>query len=138
MNNSRLNKSPIYINCILYLIVSIMLTQNIWETIESNAILTNQNIIIILLFSALIFFLIVISYGLLALKKWARVMAISWNLSIAFLLVGLKVVIYIISDPDLNISGYFNFYSLMQIAIGLTLIYLSIIYTSNSIKDKFK
>jgi len=128
MHNIRLDKLPIYINCILYLFVSIMLINSIRDIIESNASLANVNVITILLFSFIILFLIIVSYGLLTNKKWARVMAISWNLAIAFLLIGLKLIIYIMADSSLNISGYFSYYSLMQIVIGFILIFLSFLY----------
>jgi hypothetical protein len=138
MSSGRKEELLVYSNCLLYLLVVIMFLYSIREIRYSeywNSANDRNGAIYVVLLGCVVVFMAVIALGLLRFKKWARVMAIPWNLAVAFLLIGLKFVAYLVLGE--GFAGYFDPSTILQTSIGVVLIFISISYSRPSMKKRF-
>jgi hypothetical protein len=111
----------------------------LWEKnfLEKNAKLLFAYDLISL---SIILILLIIIIGLLKLKPWSRSAAIVWNISIAFILIGLKLVVYFLIIWQYGIPkdfNYFNLNTILEFVLGIILIFLAISFNSKSVKELF-
>jgi hypothetical protein len=95
----------------------------------------------IALLSFSVVFIVWISVGLLKIRNWARIIAIPWNIAIAFLMIGLKVVAtYLLSGEGSSVSEQISYLkpdTVVELSVGVVLIILSFLYLKKTIKDQF-
>jgi len=135
----------IYTNCVIYLAMIILLVGGIfqraqdsfWEDMEMNKLGITYNITAL----GLIIITFMIMVGLIRLKRWGRLWAMVWNVGIAFLLIGVKLIGYYVlighsatTPKDFN---YFDSDTTLWLVLGLILIILTLLYGSKSMKELF-
>lgn len=133
-------KYLVYLNCLLYMLVAVMLISGALKVVNDeywkNVNTTTSFLYALLLIGATLF-MSVIAFGLLRFKDWARRMAVPWNLVVAYLLIGMKLIYYLILEKSFNYSMYFDFNTIFQTVIGVSLMLLAMSYLKKSIKKIF-
>jgi len=74
-------------------------------------------------------------------KPWARVLAVAWNLSCAFLIIALQVILYFRTVVMLGelpeASLYFDFNTVFRLALGVVLVTLAVLLSRKTSKEYF-
>ncbi len=129
IENNGVNKGLIYFNVIVYFIFVFFIINGLFEKDFSNK--PANNITIYILYFTLSALIIFVCYLLLANNKYAISWAININFMIAFLIIGLKSLSYILLIDSINDFNYIYFLDKETIFIfitGIILIFLSFYY----------
>jgi hypothetical protein len=147
MGSKRFQLIYIYTNCFIYIIIIVgLFGKLIQRRVQEYSDFWKKNVNLLIAYDlitlAIIFILFVITIGLIKLKPWSRSLAIVWNISIAFILIGVPLIFYYVligiygaTPKDFN---YFDSDTILWFVLGIILIYLSISFNKKSIKELFK
>jgi len=129
IENNGVSKGLVYLNVIVYLVFVFFIISGLFEKDFSSD--ADYNIAVYILYLTLSALIIFVCYGLLTNKKYAISWAININFSIVFLIIGLKLLSYILlidSINDFNYLEYFDTETVFLFVTGLILIFLSFYY----------
>jgi hypothetical protein len=145
MKSKSISLIYIYTNCFIYIAVIILLFGGVLQRAQypfwNNKEMNKLGIVYDLTALGVIIITLIIIIGLIRLKPWGRLLAMIWNVGIAFLLIGLKLIGYYVligfsgsAPEDFN---YFDSDTILQFVFGIILIILTISYKNKSIKELF-
>ena len=137
--HSKLVKTLVFGNITIYMSFIVMLIIGISHE-NNGGTFISENIILSVLYVLLILWLFYVSYGLLTYEKWSRLTAIYSNISVAFLLVGLKAIVFIMfvdNVDSINYNQYFDLGTSVSLALGVLLVVISIFYMKKTISQEF-
>ena len=126
-------------NISIYLLIIVILVSGMTRKSEGVAFIF-ENTMLGVLYVLLILWIFFVCFGLLKYAEWGRSAAVSSNIFVGFILVGLKAIAYImISDnvSDISFSQYFDLETLMLLGLGLLLIVISIFYMKKIVSQEF-
>ena len=136
----RNKRRLIYLNCFFYTVIIFLIVGKFIQSFIFPGYQLSTSYYFIVGLMPLIS--LVVMVGLIGEREWARICTISWNLCIAFLLIGLKLIGYIFLQLKYNISdvyySYFDWDTIFQLIIGIGLILLSFAFRSKSMKEYFE
>lgn len=144
MNGSRPGRIVCITNCVMYGIFVIgIIGGSTYRRLDTSwrEVPTGTAIAYDILGLAAITVTVVSAVGLIKLKVWARIVAVVWNLCIAMLLSGLKIVAYItialMSGSLPGDASYFDSETILSFALALSFVLLSVGLSTKKVRQAF-
>jgi len=129
-------KLVVYSNITLYFLITLLLVRAVLQpTNVKEAGLYAVTAVVISLINVAVIIALVIA------KPWARVAAIAWSLSCAFLIIALQVILYVRTVVMLGelpeTSLYFDFNTVVRLVLGIALVTLAVLLGRATSKEYF-